>query len=51
MVFEVSVVDLDGSDWKGAQGKLWGTGKFQFLGLEVGFTDGLGFDIFIGLHT
>lgn len=51
MTFEVSMVDLSGSEWKKPRGLSSGTGKGLFLDLDMGYMDGSAFEHVIRLHT
>lgn len=44
MAFEVSVVDLNGSEWKKHRGRFSGTEKVLFLDLIIGYMDGSSFE-------
>lgn len=44
MAFEVSVVDLNGSEWKKHRGRFSGTEKVLFLDLDIGYMDGSAFE-------
>lgn len=48
--FEVSMVDLNGREWKKHRGCFSGTEKVLFLDLDIGYMNGSDFERVIGLH-